>query len=534
MGSLTPAARPFPATHPLPDPKVTGGERKSRRNGVWILAVLFALGSYGWLLFSKTSFAVGGVDSSGYFNTARLLLNGELRAKVSALAKYGLDDQFRGAFIPVGFVPGPSPGTMAPLYPSGFPLHVAVTAFLFGWSPAPYYVSPLAAVGAVAVLFLLALEFGLSRPAALAGAAVLAACPFFVYQAVQQMSDTVATFWSVLAVLAALYSRRNPNWAILAGASLGIAFLVRPTSMLLLPTLALASSLRSRAILLFICGGLPFVSVFCWYNVSAYGSALQTGYGIARVMSFATAAAIPQRLGSYAVWLGKTLTPLLLLGWFANIGNRGVALRQRLILLVWFAAFLLFYAYYSWGPRLTWWDLRFLLPGLPAAILATLLAWKHFVAGRLARGRPAWIRSALGASVIAIVLLVEIRWVIHQQLFQVHLDQSRYPKASFWAQAQLPANSLVVSMALSGALRFYTELTPARWDWFDPHHFRIVRDHADQRGSPIYALVLAEEFPILLKNCGGTWKQLGHMPEVGLWKLEDSRYPAPAGQAHHQ
>src|SRR5206468_7520702 len=118
-----------------------------------------------------------------------------------------------------------------------------------------------------------------------------------------------------LAVLAALYSRRNPNWAVLAGACLGLAFLVRPTSLLLLPTIMLAGSLRPRVIFRFLCGGLPFAGFFFWYNVTAYGSPVQTGYGVANVMSVSTAAGIPRRFWAYAFWLGKPVTPLIPLRW---------------------------------------------------------------------------------------------------------------------------------------------------------------------------------------------------------------------------
>src|SRR5205823_39442 len=170
-----------------------------------------------------------------------------------------------------------------------------------------------------------------------------------------------------------------------------------------------------------------------------------------------TAAGIPQRFWAYAIWLGKTVTPLIPLGWLVTVGSREVTLRHRLILLVWFGAFLLFYSYYSWGPPVSWWDLRFLLPGLPAAFVGALLAWKSLISGRRARGWPAWVRSALAVSLIALALSVAVRSVIQQRVFWNDLDQSRYPKASFLAKEALPTNALVVSMALSGALRFYTD-----------------------------------------------------------------------------
>ncbi len=63
--------------------------------------------------------------------------------------------------------------------------------------------------------------------------AILAACPVFVFQAIQPMSDVVATFWVLAAVLCALLSRDDRRWALAAGFCFGAAVLVRPSNVLL-------------------------------------------------------------------------------------------------------------------------------------------------------------------------------------------------------------------------------------------------------------------------------------------------------------
>ena len=59
----------------------------------------------------------GGSDSSGYLNEARMLSRGVLTEPVAGLRLLHLDDSAVNLFIPLGFIPGPRPGTMVPSYP---------------------------------------------------------------------------------------------------------------------------------------------------------------------------------------------------------------------------------------------------------------------------------------------------------------------------------------------------------------------------------------------------------------------------------
>ncbi|MDQ5871285.1 MAG: hypothetical protein M3547_03660, partial [Acidobacteriota bacterium] len=73
------------------------------------------------------------------------------------------------------------------------------------------------------------------------------------------------------------------------------------------------------------------------YNDAAFGSPLLTGYG--GLLSGGLAwSNFPPRAVYYALWLSRTVSPLLLLGWLAFAFDRKVARRDRGLLFAWFAA----------------------------------------------------------------------------------------------------------------------------------------------------------------------------------------------------
>src|SRR5678809_1157742 len=97
--------------------------RVSLAGGVAALFLAYAL-----VLFHHTVFAVGGSDSSGYLNAARLFSEGRVTTPIRGLRRLGFTNEFADNFIPLGFTSGPRPGTMAPSYPPGLPLHMALAA----------------------------------------------------------------------------------------------------------------------------------------------------------------------------------------------------------------------------------------------------------------------------------------------------------------------------------------------------------------------------------------------------------------------
>src|SRR5206468_9267783 len=137
------------------------------------------------------------------------LVGGRVAVPVLGLDGLGLPDRLGLALTPLAYLPGPRPRTMVPVYPPGLPLHMALAGLVLGWAQGPFVVGPLAAAGCLVLMFLLGRQLGLSSLASSVGAATLAACPVFVFEAVQPMSDVVATFWALAALVAALRARRS-------------------------------------------------------------------------------------------------------------------------------------------------------------------------------------------------------------------------------------------------------------------------------------------------------------------------------------
>ena len=483
-----------------------------------ILAASVAFLAYAWLLFWHASFSVGGSDSSGYANAARLILTGRVVEPVEALKHLELSPDFVRLFIPLAFEPGPRPATMVPFYPPGMSLHVAIAAIVGGWNYGPFVVSPLAALMSVFLIYLVGRELGLSRLFATAGAAMLALCPVFVFQAEQPMSDIVATMWSLAAILFALRSRRREIWAAAAGAAFGLAVLVRPTDALLLLPIAFALRLRPRTLLCFLLGGAPFAAAFLLWNQLAFGSPFRIGYsnlgGVFSMSYFSV------RLRHYGGWLAKLMSPLLLAGWVLAAGDRRLTARDRLLLLSWFAGFFLFHCF--WEAYDAWWYTRYLLPSLPALILASLLVARDGLSPHRG-GRGAILRRTLAALLLAVVLLVESSWIRRLDVLKFGEGEGLYPDASRWAESQVPPRSLVISMQMSGALKFYTNLTPVRWDWIQPDQVPLLRERARAEGYQWFALLAPFENDELQKRLPWGWTKMGTRRDVTLWRLDSNR-----------
>src|SRR5215813_912074 len=263
---------------------------------------------YSFLVIRHAYYSVWGSDPTGYVNVARSLLEGRIAQPAPALDALELPDQFIYSFSPLGYEAGPRPRTLAPTYPVGYPLHMAGGALIFGWKYGPFLVSPLAAALSLVLIYLVGVELGLTRGMAIAGATMLAFNPTFCLQAIQPMSDGLATCWSLAAILTALRSRRREAWGLGAGAAFGMAFLFRPSSGLLLIPILLGLRLSPKTLLLFFLGGLPFAGVFCAYNIAAYGHPLMTGYVATGHQNLVMLSDFKVRFHHYVYWLTATMS----------------------------------------------------------------------------------------------------------------------------------------------------------------------------------------------------------------------------------
>ncbi len=496
--------------------KTTWG-RRAPSTLLRVLVGLFGL-TYAYVLWVNLSQVAGGADSSGYLNLARSISRGRIVEPVEPLRRFGLSEEFIDLFIPLGFVAGPRPGTMSPTYPPGVPLHMALFALLGGWRSAPFLVSPAAALGSMTLIALLARELGLSRWLSFGAAILLGVYPPFLYQAIQPMSDVVATFWAIAAIWTALRSRHSSAWALAAGACFGVAVMVRPTNALLIVPLALALPSKPKPLLLFCLGGLPLGALLLAYNQATYGKALTTGYIYIR-LAFSNFRVCFRH---YKHWLIILSTPLLPVGWLASAADRRIALKERALILAWFAVFLLFYCFYE--PYEDWAALRFLLPGFPAVVLGTLLVTRDLLV--IARVSPRQIaqpfraRHVIATCFFLVVLAVCLHHIRHFDVLGVADGESIYPKAAGWLQRTLPESSVVVTMQFSGALKYYTDVTFLRWDAVDPKRFPTLHAQIEAKGYRWFALLAPFEVEDFRKRLPGKWRQTGRLRDVTFWQLE--------------
>jgi hypothetical protein len=488
------------------------------RGSLAVGAAAAALLAYYVLLSRHTCFAVGGSDSAGYANAAKGLWRGPLVVPIEGLERFDLPASFGSVFTPLGYVLLPGRRAMAPLYPIGFPLHFALAGSLFGWERAPYLVSPFAAVLCLILMYAIGRELGLSRWAAAAGAVLLAACPILIFQAVQPMSDVTATLWVLAAVLASLKTRRDRRWATAAGFALGVAVLVRPLDLLALLPLAIALPLERRGLVFFVLGAIPPAMFFFAYNNTCFGSPFETGYSMTGLWNAFAVTYFPSHFPNYVKWTSQVLTPFVFLGWLLVPFDRHLAGRNRALLAAWFAVFLIAYSFYQ--PADQWWYTRFLLPGMPAIILAFVLVVRDL---SLSVG-PAWRSAIIAGAIVAIGLAAGLgfrnakRW----SALDLWQGQATFRQACLWAEERLPAGAFVLSSDLSGALRYYTALQPVRWEFLNPVSFRTLRTTTAGAGQRWFALLRHYEIRPATPHLLGNWSHIGDVGDVSLWRFEDS------------
>jgi hypothetical protein len=484
---------------------------------VAVVGVLF----YGYILVKSTVYAAGGSDSSGYLRLARSLLQGDVVPRATELDLLGLPDEFIRNFIPLAYDPGPRAGTMTSIYPVGMPLLMAVGALIGGWEYGPFLVNPIAGTLSLILIYLIGLELGLPRGFSIGGAIMLAASPTFVYMVLQPMSDAMAMFWGLVVIFGALRSRKRDGWALLAGAAFGMAFLTRPTNILLLIPLLFSLRLKPKTILFFILGGLPLAAVFFAYNISVFGHPLETGYGRIGLWAALGVGGFKERFDHYWYWIKVTMSPLPLLCWLAVTVDPKVEWRNRLMLLSWFGAFFMFYCcYYDYNA---WWYTRFLLPGYPALVLGALLIARDLpellrkYVSENNRARLKWVVLII---MVAVTLSHERRYINKFDVFSVGISEEAYKTSCRWADQQLPSNSLIASMQMTGALKFYTNRPIVRWDAVTPEKWADVKKRAAERGYQWYALLQPFEVEDAQKRMGGRWTELGMQGPISLWRIE--------------
>lgn len=481
----------------------------------WIGGI--ALAAYILWLGLNFSIVAGGADSSGYLNSARLLASGSLAAELRVPAEFGPPEQLRRQqFQPHGFVPFDGNPRLSPTYPVGLPLHFALTGKLFGWTAGPLLTGLGAAAGALLLTFAVARRFGVSPLLAAAGAAILGAYPVFFFTSIQPLSDTLATTWCLAAVWAALRARDHPGWALGCGVALAVAVLVRATNAVLLPALVVLLGFNVRRLALAVLGGLPGALWLGYYNHTLYGGAFRSGYvDIAQAFGWAYG---PPTVVHFAKWLALLLPAALLLLPFKAVAaplGRG---RELLALALWFGAFAGLYAFYEISHEV-WWDLRFILPGTPALIIAALIGLE-----RVAQARPLIATRVRAGAAIGLVVWAAALGVYWTDRFHLRLTKTyeqAYADAAAAARQQFPPDTLVLAGLHSGALYYYTTFPVLRWEFVSADEFARFLAQLQSTGRTVAAVLhKVEDQEALQKKCPGAWTRVQTIKDVSLWRLD--------------
>jgi Bacterial membrane protein YfhO len=481
---------------------------------------------YGSMMIWRAGYGIGGSDSYGYASLGKLLSQMKATESVKELAEFNLSEDYINLFIPTSYFRGPKPGTMSNVYSMGLPLHAAAAAAIFGWDIGPFLVSPLTALLSVVLMYLIGLEFGLSRTLSAAGGALLGLFPTTVSQGLVLMSDVPAMLWSIAAVFAALRSRKNPHWAIAAGFAFGVAILIRPPNALLLLPILFALPISIKSLIRFGLGGLPTAALFFIYNMAAYGNPLEVGhsaigqYGLFKFTLFMT------HLSQFIYWISIQMSPAALFFWAGTAVNKSVHWRDRALIISWFGGFYLFWCFYDiqYDYEGSWWYTRYLLTALPAVILGFLLMIRY-ISNLFAASAESGGKIATGKVVATLllfpVLLTSVSQVHRYSLYDAGLGVEDHKKAALWADTLIPRTSLVVSGYHSGAVLYYMNRSALGYDHMTPERWSVVKDRIKEKGYQLYALLMHDEANTARPRIPGKWTQMGAFNgHTTLWRID--------------
>ena len=478
-----------------------------------VLIGLLAIGLAGYAGFLALHMSphAGGADSSGYINNARLLSQGKLYVQPRVLPGHSATEFGGYSNLPLGFLIR-ADGQMVPIYPTGYPLQLIVTA-VFGWSRAVTVLNVFTALAGGFLLFAYCRMLALSVWLSFGGVALFWLCPLFIFSALQPMSDLSATAWSLAVLYCASRIPDGWKWSLLCGAAVGVAVLVRPTNLLLaVPVVALVGY-RPRSWLLIGLGGLPSAAFLYFYNLHVYGSPFLTGYNA--VGELLRVEYLPHNLAHFFHWIPLLLSPLVLVAVAAPFVATG---RQRglLGLAVWALVLVGFYAFYFHSGE-TWWYLRFILPAFPFLIVATLIvlaaAW---------RKAAAWPMPATIA--LAGLLLAANGWQISQlrsmDIMNLEKGERTYADAARWAKENVPPGSVIFCMQVSGAFFYYTDFILFRWDEVFHEKYNPLLDAIARQDKQVYAALFPFESSVALEKIGGHWTKLSTVGQITFWQRQ--------------
>jgi hypothetical protein len=259
-----------------------------------------------------------------------------------------------------------------------------------------------------------------------------------------------------------------------------------------------------RAVVLAAASTLPVVIPLLWFNNALYGNPFSTSYGSPAQMLawrvFPKCASFHLRMSALA------MTPVLMPVGLAVAFLRRVPVLHRVLLVVWFALFFVFYSFYDicGSPESS----RFLLPAFPALVIGFLLV--------LDGARRRWIVALC----VLLVIGLEVKNVGSQHILHIDKSESIYPEAVRWSRQWAREDAVVLTGLLSGAYYFYTDRVTIRWNEIEPEQARVLLA-AYPPDAPWYAVLSQVEGDggALARHVPGQWEAVASHRDVTLWRL---------------
>jgi hypothetical protein len=409
------------------------------------------------------AFTAAGADPYGYVSQATLWTSGSVLQPQHSLAREAPWANAAWSFSPLGYVPGADLAYVAPAYPVGLPLQMALAMKVGGMS-AGYIVVPI--LGALAVWLTFLLGRRVSRSGHALAAALLFACsPVFLFQLVQPMTDVPVTMWWLAAMWAASFGR-VPG-AVGAGVASSIALVTRPNlALLLLPVSAyvwMSAGFKTRwkTVSAFVLGVLPGLAVIAFVNDMLFGSPLRSGYGgLSEIFQFAN---MLPNLSRYPTWAVQTYSPFLFLAFLAPLLGPPSGVFKRAAGFAVAFAVLLFASYMFYTPFDHWTYLRFLLPATPVLFVTAVPTLDQLL------GRWERIRPIMFAALVSMLAVAYVHTAVRGDALALKRSwHTRYQETARFAAQRFSDRAAFVSLLQSGSLRFYADRLTVRYDVLDP------------------------------------------------------------------
>lgn len=480
-----------------------------------------ALTAYGWLLATHAQGVASGADNSGYMNAARLFLAGRMRDELRVPEGFTAGTFRSWLFTPLGFQPAGNGQALVPVYPPGLPVQQAAWAWVLGSvEKGAVAMNVFCGLAFLWLSYRLARRLGLSREAAGLATLLLAANPVSLRFFTWNMSDGPAAAWVLASFYFALKSHKGARYAGLAGVAFAIALATRPTNGLLVPALLLALPRQWPAWAWFLGGSVPGIAALGWYNTLQFGAFYRTGYAHLQT-EFKWRYFFPS-IQHYGLWFGRFFSPLVLLPLLVHL--RGVLFRRpsHLLLAAWWLPLFGFYAFYKYTND-AWWYLRFILPALPALVVALTLAGWELWRGTGKRG----LKVSLSAFTLA--ALVSCGWWSYRlRVLPAAAGENIYREGVAWARQNLKQDTVLFVGQLSGAVYFYSSRPLVRADLISESELEKALTLVEQAGKEAYAILFDFEARVYPRVFPNLYHKVMEWRRLSLWRITRGDVPSPA------